>query len=130
MMIPFPTPLDATQTMAQTLSAIGPFLTPGCNPSPVPLTWAVVGSAKNSVVNTRQTIVQLDGSLSTSATGRPLEYLWQQNLGGASCTIVNFTTATTTVILTGGAGVYSITLRVTDSLGNSDQDTVKIIYQP
>ncbi len=128
--IPFPTPFDATQTMAQIVTAITPYLTTGCNAPPIPLTLAVAGAAKNSTIITNQTTVPLTGSLSSSATGSPLNYLWQQDLGSPPCSILNDTSINATAILQGGAGEYVITLKVTDSLGNSDQDTIKIIYQP
>jgi hypothetical protein len=126
---PFPTPLDNSQTMDQTLSAISPFLIAGCSGPPVPLTLAVAGPAKQSIITTHQATVQLDGSRSTSATGEPLTYLWQQNLGSPIAQILNDQFVMATAILMGGAGEYTITLKVTDSLGGSDQDTIKIIYQ-
>ncbi len=129
MALPFPTPLDTAQTMAQILSAIGPFLTTGCNAPPVPLTLAVAGPAKHSIITTNQTTVPLNASLSTSATGTPLTYLWQQDLGSLPLQIMNDTSVMATAILMGGAGEYTIALKVTDSLGNSDQDTLRIIYQ-
>lgn len=72
--------------------------------------------------------MQLDGSRSTSATGQPLTYLWQQDLGSPNAQILNGQFVMATAILLGGAGEYTITLRATDSLGGSDQDTLKIIY--
>jgi hypothetical protein len=127
--IPFPAPFDGSQTMAQILSAIGPFLTTGCSTPPVPLTLAVAGAAKNSIITTTQNTVQLDASLSTSATGLPLSYLWQQDLGSPPLQIMNDTSVMATAILTGGLGEYTITLKVSDSAGGSDQDTLKIIYK-
>jgi len=128
--IPFPAAFDGTQSMAQIVSAIGPYLTTGCNAPPVPLTLAVAGAAKDSTVRTNRTTVPLDASLSSSATGQPLSYLWEIDLGSPASTIVNATAMVTSVILMGGAGVYSISLKVIDSLGGSDQDNIKIIYQP
>jgi Ferritin-like domain len=130
LMSPFPTALDSTLTAAQTLSAISPFLIAGCSGPAVPLTLAVAGPAKNSIITTNQTMVQLDASLSTSATSQPLNYLWQQDLGSPNSKIIDITSVTATTILLGGAGVYTVTLKVTDSLGGSDQDTLKIIFRP
>ena len=96
----------------------------------MPLTLAVAGPAKNSTIVTRQTTVPLDASLSSSATGSPLMYLWQQNLGSPLMDILNLTSVAATGILRGGAGVYSVSLKVTDSMGGADQDAIKIIYQP
>jgi hypothetical protein len=127
---PFPTPLDSAQTMDQTLSAISPFLIAGCSGPPVPLTLAVAGPTKQAIVVTHQSTVQLDGSRSTSATSQPLTYLWQQDLGSPIAQIIKDQFVMATAILMGGFGEYTITLRVTDSLGGADQDTLKIIYQP
>lgn len=128
--IPFPAAFDPTQTMAQIVTAIGPYLTTGCNAPPVPLTLAVAGSAKNSVITTNQTSVPLTASLSSSATGLPLSYLWQQDLGSPAMEILNDTSVNATAVLLGGQGTYTISLKVTDSIGGSDQDTLRIIYQP
>jgi hypothetical protein len=128
--LPFPAPFDTTETMAQILSAIGPYLTTGCNVAPPQLTQAIAGPAKHSIVTTNQTTVQLTANLSTSATGKPLTYLWQQDLGSPLVAIINDQFPTATAILMAGPGEYSIGLKVTDSLGNSDLDDLKIIYQP
>jgi bacterioferritin (cytochrome b1) len=128
--IPFPAPFDSTQTTAQIMSAINPFLTANCSGPPVPLTLAVAGAAKDSIITTNRTTVQLNASLSTSATGTPLTYLWQQDLGSPSAEIINDTSVMATAILMGGSGQYVIALKVTDRLGGSDQDTLRINYQP
>jgi bacterioferritin (cytochrome b1) len=128
--IPFPTPFDSTQTTAQILSAINPYLTINCSGPAVPLTLAVAGPAKDSTITTNQNTVQLNASLSTSATGTPLTYLWQQDLGSPTAEILNDTSVMAKAILVGGAGEYVITLKVTDSLGGADQDTLRIIYHP
>ena len=128
--VPFAIPFDAAQSMDQILAAIKPFLSPNCSGPPVLLTLAVAGPAKNSTIVTRQNTVTLDASLSTTATGSPLTYLWQQNLGSPVMDILNLTSVVATGILKGGAGVYSVSLKVTDSMGGADQDAIKIIYQP
>jgi hypothetical protein len=128
-MSPFPAAFDTPQTTAQTLAAINPFLVAGCSGPPVPLTLAVAGPAKDSIITTNQTTVQLDASLSTSASG-PLSYLWQQDLGSPDSALINLTSVVATAILRGGAGEYTFALRVSDSIGGSDQDTLKIIYRP
>ena len=76
--LPFPNPFDTTQTVAQILSAAGQFLTTGCTPQAVQLTTAIAGPAKHSIITTNQTTVPLNASLSTSANGKPLTYLWNQ----------------------------------------------------
>jgi bacterioferritin (cytochrome b1) len=128
--LPFPSPFDTTETMSQILSAIGQYLTTGCSVAPPQLTQAIAGPAKHSIITTNQSTVQLTSSLSTSATGKPLSYLWQQDLGSPLLAVINDQFPTATAILMDGPGEYSIGLRVTDSLGNSDQDDLKIIYQP
>lgn len=130
MAIPFPTPFDTPLTMDQVVSAINPFLTTACNAPPVVLTLAFAGPTKQYVLTTNKSTVQLDGSLSTSATGTPLSCLWQQSLGSPPFTILNVTSQMATAILTGGAGEYTVSLKVTDGWGNSDQDTLKIRYTP
>jgi hypothetical protein len=128
--IPFAAAFDAAQTMGQTLTAIAPFLTPKCSGPPVPLTLAVAGPAKDSTITAHQDKVPLDASLSSSATGTPLTYLWQQNLGSPLIDIVNPTSVVAMGILRAGTGTYTVSLKVTDSVGGGDQDTLKIIYAP
>ena len=128
--LPFPAPFDTTETVNQVLSAIGPYLTTGCKVTPPQLTQAIAGPAKHSIITTNQSTVQLTANLSTSATGQPLTYLWQQDLGSPLIAIVNDQFENATAILLGGPGEYSIGLKVTDSQNNSDQDDLKIIYQP
>ena len=128
--IPFPTAFDTTQTMQQVLAAAGQFMTTGCKPVPVQLTYAQAGPTKHAIVTTKSPMVQLDGTKSTSANGQPLTYLWNQDLGSPLCAIVNLTFPMATALLMAGPGEYSIALKVTDTFGNADQDDIKIIYQP
>jgi hypothetical protein len=128
--IPFPAALDGAQTMQQILSAIGQYLTTGCNPPPVPLTLAVAGPAKHSVITTTQATVQLNASLSSSGTGKPLTYLWEEDLGSPNAQITNPTSVIASAFLIDGPGEYSFSLRVVDTLGNSDSDNIKFIYKP
>lgn len=128
--LPFPGAFDTTQTMTQVLAAAGQFMTTGCNAAPVQITEAIAGPAKHSIITTNQTTVKLDASLSTSSNGKPLTYLWNQDLGSPLAAIINDQFPQATAMLLNGSGEYSISLTVTDSLGNSDQDTLKIIYQP
>jgi rubrerythrin len=128
--LPFPTPFDTTQTSAQVLATAGQYLTTGCNPPATQLTYAQAGPTKHAIITTNQTTVKLDGSKSTSANGQPLSFLWNQDLGSPLAAITNDTYPQATAILMAGPGEYSIALRVTDTQGNSDQDDLKIIYQP
>ena len=126
--IPFPTPLDTAQTLAQILSAISPFLATVCDPPPIPLTLAVAGPAKNTILTTNQTTVPLDASLSTSASGH-LTYLWQQDLGSLPLQIVNDTSMVTSAILQGGPGNYESPSRSPTLWVAPTQDTLRIIYR-
>jgi hypothetical protein len=128
--LPFPAPFDTTQTSAQVLAAAGQYLTTGCNPPATQFTYAQAGPTKHAIITTNQTTVKLDGTKSTSANGQPLSFLWNQDLGSPLAAIINDTYATATAILMAGPGEYSIALQVTDTSGNSDQDDLKIIYQP
>jgi Ferritin-like domain/PKD domain len=128
--LPFPTPFDTTQTMQQILAAAGQFLTTGCPQQPTPLTYAQAGPTKHAIITTNQSTVKLDASKSTSGNGQPLSFLWNQDLGSPLVALLNLTFPQATAILMGGAGEYSISLTVTDTSGNTDQDSLKIIYQP
>jgi hypothetical protein len=128
--LPFPNPFDSTQTMQQVLASAGQFLAAGCTPQPTPVTSAVAGPAKLSIITTNSSTVTLDASLSTSATNKPLLYLWSQDLGSPFASIVNPMSRQASAILMSGAGEYSISLTVTDSLGNTDEDDLKIVYRP
>ena len=128
--LPFSGPLDTTQTMPVILAEIGPFLGTGCPQQPVQLTYAQAGPTKHAIITTNQTTVKLDASRSTSANGQPLTYLWNQDLGSLLAAITNDQFPQATAILLGGPGEYSISLTVRDTFGNSDQDDLKIIYQP
>ena len=128
--LPFPTPFDTTQTMTQVLATAGQYLTTGCTPKPIQLTYAQAGPTKHAIITTNQSTVKLDASKSTSSNGQPLTYLWNQELGSPLAALINLTFPQATAILMGGPGEYSIALRVVDSFGNADQDVIKIIYQP
>jgi hypothetical protein len=128
--IPFPAPFDTTQSMQNILSAVGQYLTTGCTPVPVPLTYAQAGPNKHAIITTNQTAVKLDASKSTSANGQPLTFLWNQDLGSPLAAVLNDQFPQATAILMAGPGEYSINLTVKDTAGNTDQDDLKIIYQP
>ena len=94
--------------------------------STAPTTTAVAGP-KNFVTLSPE--IQLDGTQSTSADGKALTYLWKVASGSSQAQILSANTATTFVLLQGGPGVYTFTLTVTDSAGNTATDTVNI-YVP
>jgi hypothetical protein len=87
-----------------------------------------VASPKNATVVSRE--LRLDGSMSTSADGQPLTYLWTIPQGSPSAGIYGGRTATPSVQFTQrGAAVYTFLLTVTDSAGNSAADMVTVNYQ-
>lgn len=93
---------------------------------PTTQTVAIAGP-KNLTVTTRT--IQLDGSQSTSADGKPLTYLWSIPQGSPSAAIIGGTTATPIVQFSQGRGTYAFQLTVTDSTGKSASDIVTVLYQ-
>jgi len=128
--LPFPSPFDTTQTPTQVLAVAGQYLGTGCKPPAVQLTYAQAGPTKHAIITTNSPTVRLDATKSTSFDGKPLQYIWNQDLGSPLTAITNITFPQATAILMAGPGEYSIGLKVIDSAGNNDQDDLKIIYQP
>jgi phospholipase C len=95
----------------------------GTGSSPGATTTAVAGP-KN--LTTLSPAVQLDGTQSTSADGKPLTYAWTESVASPTATIVGASTASPQAQLVGGPGVYTFTLTVTDSTGKTATDTVTI----
>jgi hypothetical protein len=94
-------------------------------PPPTAATVAVA-NPKNVTVITRQ--VQLDGTKSTSADGKPLTYLWTLPQGSLPAGIIQATTATPTVQFGSARGLYTFLLTVTDSTGKSATDTASVNF--
>ncbi|HWZ29697.1 MAG TPA: PKD domain-containing protein [Bryobacteraceae bacterium] len=86
---------------------------------------AAVAGPKNLTATSRT--VQLDGTQSTSADGKPLSFLWTIPQGSPSAAISGSTTATPTVQLT-VRGTYTFQLTVTDSTGKSSTDSATVNY--
>jgi carbonic anhydrase len=99
-----------------------PVVTPPPSGSPT-----AVANPKNVTVTSRS--IQLDGSQSTSADGKPLTYLWTVAQGSPSAAISNGSTATPTVQFTQGHVTYTFQLTVTDSAGKSASDLATVNYQ-
>ncbi len=93
---------------------------------PTPQTTAVAGP-KNLTATTRQ--IQLDGTQSFSGNGSAITYLWSIPQGSPSAALLAGDTATPTVQLGQGRGVYTFQLTVTDSTGKSSTDVVMINFQ-
>jgi hypothetical protein len=98
-----------------------PVITP-----PPPTATVAVANPKNVTVTTRQ--VQLDGTKSTSADGKPLTYLWTLPQGSLPAGIIQATTATPTVQFGRARGLYTFLLTVTDSTGKSATDTASVNF--
>jgi hypothetical protein len=87
-----------------------------------------VASPKNSTAISRE--IRLDGSMSTSADGQPLTYLWTIPQGFPSAAIYGGNTATPSVQFTQrGVALYTFQLTVTDSTGNTSTDLAMVTYQ-
>jgi carbonic anhydrase len=102
--------------------------TPSAPVSPPPTTAApiAVANPKNITVISRS--IQLDGSKSTSADGKPLSYLWTIPPGNPSAGISGSNTATPAVQFTQGHVTYKFQLTVTDSSGKSATDVAIVNY--
>jgi hypothetical protein len=94
---------------------------------PTTQTTVAVAGPKNVTATSRS--IQLDGSQSTSADGKPLTYLWTIPDGSPSAAILGATTATPAVQFTQGHVTYTFQLTVTDSAGKSATDSVKVDYE-
>jgi PKD domain len=72
--------------------------------------------------------IQLDGSQSTSADGKPLTYAWTIPQNSPSASILHGTTATPTVQFAQGRATYTFQLTVTDSAGTSSTGLATVNY--
>jgi|LNFM01.1.fsa_nt_gb rubrerythrin len=124
--IPFPAATDMTRTMAEILTAAGPFITT-CTAVDTggggTATTKAVAGPKNAT--TVQKFFSLDGTASTSSNGAPLTYNWIVLSGTAGMT--KSTTAMPSVQF-GVSGPYTFELTVTDSTGVKATDTVTVNY--
>ncbi len=103
--------------------------TPGAPATPPATTdpTTAVANPKNATVTSR--LILLDGSQSTSADGKPLNYLWTIPQGSPVAAIQGAATATPTVQFTQGHVTYTFQLTVTDSAGKSATDLITVNYQ-
>ncbi len=85
-----------------------------------------VADPKNATVVSGE--IQLDGSTSTSADGKPLTYQWTIPRGSPSAAILHGELATPTVQFSQGRGLYTFLLTVTDSTGTSSTDVATVNF--
>jgi hypothetical protein len=110
-----------THTLRPTLPA-----TPA-PPSPLQAQTVAIANPKNVTVTSRS--IQLDGTQSTSADGKPLTYLWTIPQGSPAAAISGAATATPIVQFAQGRGQYTFQLTVTDSAGKSSTDLATVDYE-
>ncbi len=94
--------------------------------TPPATTTAVATGPQGGITYSSQ--LSLTGTASTSADGKPLTYLWTLAPGSLSAAILGGNTATPTVQLGQGAGVYAFILTVTDDTGKTATATVTVTY--
>jgi phospholipase C len=87
---------------------------------------AAVASPKGAIATWIE--AELDGTRSTSASG-PLTYQWSTTPFSPPAAILGAQTATPIVTLTGGPGMYTFTLTVTDASGAQSSDNATLILQ-
>jgi hypothetical protein len=97
---------------------------PAQSPQSFPRLTTAVASPKDHA--TTQFEYRLDGTQSTSADGKPLVYAWTSLDSRAAMRQTN--TATPIVQFASGSGPYLFRLLVTDSLGKTSTDQVRINF--
>jgi PKD domain len=91
-----------------------------------PTQTKAVADPKNVTVVSGE--ISLDGSMSTSADGKPLTYQWTIPRGSPSAAILHGTLATPTAQFSQGRGLYTFLLTVTDSTGKSSSDLATVNF--
>jgi len=91
-----------------------------------PAKTKAVADPKNATVLSPE--MQLDGSSSTSADGKPLTYLWTIPQGSPTAAIIGADLANPTVQFGQGRGLYTFMLTVTDSTGKSSSDLATVNF--
>ena len=95
--------------------------------TPPQVKTVAVAGPKNETATSRS--IQLDGTSSSSADGKPLSYLWTMAQGGPQAAILGGSTGTPFVQFSQGRGIYTFLLTVTDSTGATAQDSVSVDYR-
>ena len=108
--------------------ALRPSKTEAGTPTPPQEVRTVAVAGPKNVTETARSI-QLDGTKSTSADGKPLTYLWTMVQGSPLAAILSATTATPTVQFAQGSAAYTFLLTVTDSTGATASDFVTVDYR-
>ena len=93
--------------------------------TPTAQTQAVALPKNGSVINTQ---VELDGTQSTSADGKPLKFFWTIPAGYPQAALLRGTTATPSVQFGTAKGTYAFELTVTDSTGKTSTDRATIAF--
>lgn len=117
----------ATATYRYTLTVPQSSGTSGTTTPPAPGQTIAIAGPHNFSTLSRS--IQLDGSQSTSADGKPLTYSWTIPQGGPSAAILGANTATPVVQFPQRQVTYTFQLTVTDSAGKSSTDFVTVDYQ-
>jgi len=134
----------STDAFAGTLNNMFNFTSAGSNPAVlldpntglVTATFTGVGGPVTKAVANPKNLpwavdnVNLDGTKSVSADGKPLTYSWAAAPSTPAVQINGANTATPNVFLLGGPGVYSFILTVTDSTGATATDTATVNLIP
>ncbi len=109
------------------LHTLRPSLTVPVPTAPGATKTIAVAGPKNLTATSRS--ISLDGTASTSADGKALQYFWTMAQGSPVGSILGGSTATPTVQFSQGRGIYTFLLTVTDSTGATAQDTVTVDYR-
>lgn len=91
-----------------------------------PTQTKAVADPKNATVNAAE--IQLDGSMSTSADGKPLAFQWSIPQGSPSAAILHGNGSAPQVQFSQGRGLYTFLLTVTDSSGKSSSDVATVNF--
>ncbi len=119
---PFPSSYDTPASQATILTAASAFIT-SCTSFPA---TAVAGP---SGTTTASKTLQLNATGSTTATGLTIvAWEWELVLGSPNASVMNPNSPTPTVTFLGGPGIYTFTLVVTDSGGNTGVNSINVTY--
>ncbi|MGN6495261.1 MAG: PKD domain-containing protein [Agriterribacter sp.] len=104
----------------------------GSTSTPPPVVVAappVANAGADKIITLPLDSVVLTGSVSTTGTATIKTYQWNY-AGGSSAPVIKSPSQKSTVVKTQTEGTYIFTLKVTDSNGNSDLDSVSVMVKP